>query len=119
MLSLTDIILETEREAKPPPQSISNLRGVEYIQNDIAVWRGDITTLKVDAIVNAANEAGEGCYVASHRCIDNVIHRASGPRLRKVRERERERERDKGRGAWTGGRGGGRGGGQGATSTIF
>lgn len=49
----------------------------------VLVYRGDITALSgVDAIVNAANEAGLGCFIPSHRCIDNVIHRASGPRLR-------------------------------------
>uniref|UniRef100_A0A7S1UKE1 Macro domain-containing protein n=1 Tax=Phaeomonas parva TaxID=124430 RepID=A0A7S1UKE1_9STRA len=48
----------------------------------VGVWRGDITTLRVDAIVNAANDAGLGCFQPEHRCIDNVIHRAAGPRLR-------------------------------------
>ena len=47
------------------------------------LWRGDITKLKVGAIVNAANDAGLGCFIPSHRCIDNVIHRGAGPRLRK------------------------------------
>ena len=44
--------------------------------------RGDICQLSVDAIVNAANEAGLGCFAPSHRCIDNVIHRRAGPALR-------------------------------------
>ena len=48
----------------------------------LVVWRGDITTLAVDAVVNAANEAGLGCFQPAHRCIDNVLHRAAGPRLR-------------------------------------
>lgn len=48
----------------------------------VAVWRGDITLLRVDAIVNAANSQLLGCFQPTHRCIDNVIHCAAGPRLR-------------------------------------
>ncbi|MEU8663551.1 protein-ADP-ribose hydrolase [Actinoplanes philippinensis] len=46
------------------------------------LWEGDITTLAVDAIVNAANPGLLGCFQPSHRCVDNVIHAAAGPRLR-------------------------------------
>ncbi len=48
----------------------------------IYLWRGDITTLKCDAIVNAANSAMLGCFKPLHNCIDNVIHSAAGIRLR-------------------------------------
>ena len=48
----------------------------------IRVWHGDITTLTIDAIVNAANNDLLGCFEPSHLCIDNVIHAAAGPRLR-------------------------------------
>ena len=51
-------------------------------QNDIVEWQGDITRLKVDAIVNAANSQMLGCFVPMHRCIDNAIHSAAGVQLR-------------------------------------
>ncbi|MEU0565985.1 protein-ADP-ribose hydrolase [Nonomuraea sp. NPDC005983] len=47
-----------------------------------ALWRGDITTLAADAIVNAANSALLGCFRPLHPCVDNAIHSAAGPRLR-------------------------------------
>ena len=46
------------------------------------VWQGDITRLKVDAIVNAANSRGLGCWHPLHACIDNAIHSAAGLQLR-------------------------------------
>ena len=46
------------------------------------VWRGDITRLSVDAIVNAANAELLGCFRPGHACIDNAIHSTAGPRLR-------------------------------------
>lgn len=48
----------------------------------ISLWRGDITTLRVDAIVNAANSQMLGCWVPGHRCIDNTIHTYAGVQLR-------------------------------------
>lgn len=47
------------------------------------LWQGDITRLKVDAIVNAANAQALGCWLPLHACIDNCIHSAAGIQLRK------------------------------------
>lgn len=44
----------------------------------LQVWQGDITRLKVDAIVNAANSSMLGCFIPLHGCIDNAIHSAAG-----------------------------------------
>jgi O-acetyl-ADP-ribose deacetylase (regulator of RNase III) len=48
----------------------------------VRIWRGDITRLALDAIVNAANAELLGCFRPGHDCIDNAIHNAAGPRLR-------------------------------------
>jgi len=48
----------------------------------IYLWRGDITTLKCGAVVNAANSGMTGCYLPCHNCIDNCIHTFAGIRLR-------------------------------------
>ena len=48
----------------------------------IAVWQGDITRLKVDAIVDADNSGLLGCFCPCHGCIDNAIHSAAGLQLR-------------------------------------
>lgn len=48
----------------------------------IRLWQGDITTLAVDAIVNAANSQMLGCWVPGHYCIDNAIHTFAGVQLR-------------------------------------
>ena len=48
----------------------------------LCLWQGDITKLKADAIVNAANSGMTGCYQPLHSCIDNCIHSAAGIRLR-------------------------------------
>lgn len=55
---------------------------VSAVNNRLVLWRGDITTLKVDAIVNAANSALRGCFVPCHSCVDNIIHSVSGVQLR-------------------------------------
>ena len=48
----------------------------------LVLWQGDITRLKADAIVNAANSQMLGCWEPNHGCIDNMIHTMSGVQLR-------------------------------------
>lgn len=55
---------------------------VELKDKGLLLWQGDITRLKVDAIVNAANSQMLGCFVPLHNCIDNAIHSAAGLQLR-------------------------------------
>jgi O-acetyl-ADP-ribose deacetylase (regulator of RNase III) len=46
------------------------------------LYRGDVTKLAVSSIVNAANSEMLGCFSPGHKCVDNIIHCAAGPRLR-------------------------------------
>lgn len=78
-LAAQDALLSAEREERGvvdsetlPPTGIPGL----YL------WRGDITCLRADAIVNAANSGMLGCFHPCHGCIDNAIHSAAGLQLR-------------------------------------
>ena len=64
-------------------KGITKLEDLTEIAKNIYLWQGDITTLEVDAIVNAANKALLGCFIPHHRCIDNAIHTQAGLQLRK------------------------------------
>ena len=103
---------QNEQEQKKLLRSLFNLRGPwpadrsflkvqdSYLQNETAekgivdfdslipisdgiyLWKGDITTLRCDAIVNAANSYMLGCFIPCHGCIDNAIHTYAGIQLR-------------------------------------
>jgi len=68
---------DAELQAQLADKGIVELSGTGLLE-----WQGDITRLKVDAIVNAANSQMLGCFVPMHRCIDNAIHSAAGVQLR-------------------------------------
>ncbi len=63
-------------------KGVTRLRDLTPVQEGLYLWRGDITTLEVDAIVNAANSALLGCFSPNHSCIDNAIHTYAGVQLR-------------------------------------
>lgn len=77
-ISLQDSLLSIEREEK----GIVDIMEIPYIENNIKLWRGDITRLNAEAIVNAANSQLLGCFCPCHNCIDNAIHSAAGLQLR-------------------------------------
>lgn len=54
----------------------------DHVLSRVALWRGDVTRLTADAIVNAANDQMLGCFVPGHHCIDNAIHTFAGMQLR-------------------------------------
>ncbi len=67
---------ETLRKGITPLEALTPERGNLYL------WQGDITTLRCDAIVNAANSQLLGCFCPCHGCIDNAIHTFAGVQLR-------------------------------------
>ncbi len=64
-------------------KGITDIADLSPIRPDIYLWRGDITTLKCDGIVNAANSQMLGCFCPNHGCIDNAIHTFAGIQLRR------------------------------------
>ena len=60
---------------------LSETKKIKNLKN-ICLWKGDITKLQIDAIVNAGNNEGLGCFVPKHVCIDNQIHSEAGTGLR-------------------------------------
>jgi len=73
LIEAQDRELQQQREEK----------GVVVLEDEgLLLWQGDITRLKVDAIVNAANTQMLGCWMPLHACIDNCIHSAAGIQLR-------------------------------------
>ncbi|WP_281544856.1 protein-ADP-ribose hydrolase [Grimontia sp. SpTr1] len=80
--SALDTLLYAERQS----QSITDVSELAPFlkigDTKVVLWRGDITTLKADAIVNAANSQLLGCFLPQHKCIDNAIHNRAGVQLR-------------------------------------
>jgi len=77
-IKLQDEVLQDKTQQK----GIIDISDLSPIQDNIYLWQGDITTLKVDAIINAANSQMLGCFYPCHNCIDNVIHTFAGVQLR-------------------------------------
>jgi O-acetyl-ADP-ribose deacetylase (regulator of RNase III) len=63
-------------------KGITDAADLDPSEPGIYLWQGDITTLRCDAIVNAANSGLTGCYRPCHNCIDNCIHTYAGVQLR-------------------------------------
>lgn len=77
-LTVQDEYLREETRRK----GVTTLAELTPVEPGRYLWRGDITTLACDAIVNAANAGMTGCYQPCHSCIDNCIHTWAGVQLR-------------------------------------
>lgn len=79
-LEVQDAYLQEEIQEK----GITDVAQLQPVQKQMFVWKGDITTFRCDAIVNAANSQMLGCFVPNHKCIDNAIHTYAGVQLRQA-----------------------------------
>lgn len=75
-------------------RGVTTVAQLTPVRRHIYLWQGDITTLKADAIVNAANSGMLGCFVPCHGCIDNAIHTYAGVQLRMECRRLMEKQGD-------------------------
>lgn len=77
-LAIQDAFLQEETRRK----GITDIGDLSPCPDGLILRQGDITTLRCDAVVNAANSGMTGCYVPCHGCIDNAIHTYAGVQLR-------------------------------------
>lgn len=69
-------------KSKTAEKGVTDIADLTPVEKGIYLWKGDITTLKCGAIVNAANSQMLGCFQPCHGCIDNAIHTFAGVQLR-------------------------------------
>lgn len=77
-LKIQDEYLKNEIKSK----GIIDSNDISFDKGVISIWKGDITTLKCDVIVDACNKYLLGCFNPTHRCVDNEIHSFAGIQLR-------------------------------------
>ena len=87
-LRVQDAYLQEETKRR----GTTDVAGLQPVQNGIYLWQGGITTLRCDAIVNAANSQMLGCFVPCHGCIDNAIHTWAGVQLRLACAQQMQRQ---------------------------
>ena len=77
-------------------KGITDAADLKPVSSDerLILWQGDITALRCDAVVNAANSSMLGCFQPLHGCIDNFIGTFSGIELRLEEYRRMEEFRN-------------------------
>lgn len=64
-------------------KDIVDISSLKPLKKNLYLYLGDITLLKADGIVNAANPYLLGCFTPLHKCIDNAIHSFGGLQIRR------------------------------------
>jgi O-acetyl-ADP-ribose deacetylase (regulator of RNase III) len=96
--ALPDEVLKIQDEyltERAREKGVVTVNDIPVVRDHLSLWQGDITTLAVDAIVNAANSQMLGCFVPMHACIDNCIHTYAGVQLRAECDQQMIRLREK------------------------
>lgn len=90
-LKVQDVYLQEETREK----GITDVKDLEPVSFDarLVLWQGDISTLRCDAIVNAANSQMLGCFQPLYNCIDNVENTYAGVQLRNFMDAQMEEKR--------------------------
>lgn len=78
LLNLQDEYLQEELRSK----KVTEFYDTKANTDGLRLYQGDITLIKADSIVNAANSGLTGCYIPNHKCIDNAIFTFAGMQLR-------------------------------------
>ena len=81
--NLSDEFYDKQDEVIKDIISKKEIFDVVTLNNGISLYKGDITLIKADAIVNACNNKLLGCFVPGHHCIDNAIHSYAGLEVRR------------------------------------
>ena len=76
---IQDRIIEEEYSKR----TIVDINSLLPFIDNIYLYKGDITLLKVDSIVDACNSELLGCFHPLHKCIDNAIHSFAGLEMRR------------------------------------
>ena len=81
--NLSDEFYDKQDEVIKDIISKKEIFDVEELNDGISLYKGDITLIKADAIVNACNNKLLGCFIPGHHCIDNAIHSYAGLEVRR------------------------------------
>ena len=74
-----DRVLQQELAKK----QVTAAEDIPLVKDKVSLFKGDITTIRADAIVNACNSQLLGCFQPLHMCIDNAIHTFAGLQMRR------------------------------------
>lgn len=82
-IDLSDEFYKKQDDVLQEILSKKEIVDISLFPKGISLYKGDITLINADAIVNACNSQMLGCFVPGHHCIDNAIHSFAGLQVRR------------------------------------